>query len=104
MGKPTGFLEYARELPADRSPKERLSDWEEFHEHFPAKKLREQGAAEAPGYFLACSLRPRELTYCNCINHGPNDGLNVLALSAAETDLRGRMFEAAEIFRKHIAG
>ena len=44
MGKPTGFLEYARELPGDRDPLDRLSDWDEFHEHFPAKKLREQGA------------------------------------------------------------
>jgi len=44
MGKPTGFLEYARELPADRSPLDRLADWDEFHEHFPVKKLRDQGA------------------------------------------------------------
>jgi glutamate synthase (NADPH/NADH) small chain len=44
MGKPTGFLEYPRELPADRQPLDRLSDWDEFHEQFPVKKLREQGA------------------------------------------------------------
>jgi glutamate synthase (NADPH/NADH) small chain len=44
MGKPTGFLEYERELPQDRGPLDRLSDWGEFHEHFPGKKLREQGA------------------------------------------------------------
>jgi glutamate synthase (NADPH/NADH) small chain len=44
MGKPTGFLEYPRELPTDRKPLDRLSDWDEFHEHFPVKKLREQGA------------------------------------------------------------
>jgi glutamate synthase (NADPH/NADH) small chain len=44
MGKPTGFLEYERELPADRDPLDRLSDGDEFHEQFPAKKLREQGA------------------------------------------------------------
>jgi glutamate synthase (NADPH/NADH) small chain len=44
MGKPTGFKEYRRELPTDRSPQERLSDWQEFHEHFDEKKLREQGA------------------------------------------------------------
>jgi len=67
-------------------------------------RLREQGAAEAPGYFLSSSLRPRELTYCNCINYGPNDGLDVAALSAAETDLRGRMLEVAAVFREHIAG
>jgi glutamate synthase (NADPH/NADH) small chain len=44
MGKPTGFLEYPRELPTDRKPLDRLSDWDEFHDHFPVKKLREQGA------------------------------------------------------------
>ena len=44
MGKPTGFLEIKREIPADRSPKERLKDWQEFHEHLPAAKLQAQGA------------------------------------------------------------
>jgi len=67
-------------------------------------KLRESGVENAPHYFLSCSLRPRELTYCNCINYGPNDGLDVDALTAAEVDLRGRMFEVAELFREHVAG
>jgi glutamate synthase (NADPH/NADH) small chain len=44
MGKPTGFLEIPRELPADRLPRERIKDWQEFHDHLPAAKLREQGA------------------------------------------------------------
>ena len=44
MGKPTGFMEYERELPQDRSPLERLNDWEEFHEHFAEAKLQQQGA------------------------------------------------------------
>jgi len=43
MGKPTGFMEYQRELPPDRSPLERVNDWSEFHEHFLESKLREQG-------------------------------------------------------------
>ena len=68
------------------------------------KLKKETGAAQGPGYFLASSLRPRELTYCNCINYGPNDGLDVEALTAAETVLRGQMFEVAEMFRKHVAG
>ena len=34
MGKPTGFMEYQRELPADRAPLERIKDWREFHLHF----------------------------------------------------------------------
>jgi glutamate synthase (NADPH/NADH) small chain len=44
MGKPTGFMEYERELPQDRSPLERTKDWDEFHEHFSEQKLRQQGA------------------------------------------------------------
>jgi hypothetical protein len=68
------------------------------------RPLREAGVHGAPGGFLSSSLRPREITYCNCINYGPNDGLDVDALSAAETDLRGRMLEVAEVFRQHLAG
>jgi glutamate synthase (NADPH/NADH) small chain len=44
MGKPTGFIEYLRELPLDRSALERIRDWNEFHLHMEEKKLREQGA------------------------------------------------------------
>ena len=44
MGKPTGFLEYLRELPADRAPSERVGDWKEFHHHMEEDKLRKQGA------------------------------------------------------------
>ena len=68
------------------------------------RKLRESGVANAPAYFLASSLRPRELTYCNCVNYGPNDGLDVDALTAAEVDLRRRMLEVANLFRQHVAG
>ena len=44
MGKPTGFLEYLREIPADRPPLERVRDWNEFHLHMEEKKLKNQGA------------------------------------------------------------
>lgn len=44
MGKPTGFMEYARDLPVVRHPAERVRDWGEFHGHLPEAKLREQGA------------------------------------------------------------
>ncbi|RXK55462.1 glutamate synthase subunit beta [Oleiharenicola lentus] len=44
MGKPTGFIEYLRELPTDRTPTERVKDWKEFHHHMEEKKLRTQGA------------------------------------------------------------
>jgi glutamate synthase (NADPH/NADH) small chain len=44
MGKPTGFMEFQRELPADRSPLERIKDWKEIHLHMPEEKLRTQGS------------------------------------------------------------
>ncbi|MDP3921175.1 MAG: glutamate synthase subunit beta [Candidatus Omnitrophota bacterium] len=44
MGNPTGFIEIDRELPADRAPKERIRDWNEFHDHMHEEKLQEQGA------------------------------------------------------------
>ena len=44
MGKPTGFIEYLRELPQDRAALERIRDWNEFHLHLEPGKLREQGA------------------------------------------------------------
>ena len=45
MGKPTGFMEYPRELPLARSPLERTHDWNEFHEHSSEEMLRKQGRA-----------------------------------------------------------
>jgi glutamate synthase (NADPH/NADH) small chain len=44
MGKPTGFLEYPREVPPDRSPLERIGDWSEFHKHWSVEKQQAQGA------------------------------------------------------------
>ena len=44
MGKPTGFMEFTRELPLDRSPEERVNDWGELHQHAEEKSLREQGS------------------------------------------------------------
>jgi glutamate synthase (NADPH/NADH) small chain len=44
MGKPTGFLEYARELPTELTPSDRLRNWDEFHLPMPDEKLQTQGA------------------------------------------------------------
>ena len=44
MGKPTGFLEFQREVPKDRSPLGRVADWQEFHIHMPEADLKKQGA------------------------------------------------------------
>jgi glutamate synthase (NADPH/NADH) small chain len=44
MGKPTGFIEFERELPADVSPAERIQNWDEFHLHMSEADLRQQGS------------------------------------------------------------
>jgi glutamate synthase (NADPH) small chain len=44
MGKPTGFMEFPRELPMARAPAERIHDWHEFHAHADDASLRQQGS------------------------------------------------------------
>ncbi len=44
MGKPTGFMEYPRELPLARPPAQRVHDWQEFHDHADGAMLQKQGA------------------------------------------------------------
>ena len=44
MGKPTGFMEYRRELPTRRPVAERVNDWFEIYQPFPEEKVRLQGA------------------------------------------------------------
>jgi len=68
------------------------------------RPFKQAGVEGAPDYFMSCSLKPRELTYCNCINYGPNDGLDAEALTQAEITLRAQMFDIVEFFRKNVAG
>lgn len=44
MAKPTGFMEYTRELAPDRPPLERIRDWNEFHTSLGTEVQCEQGA------------------------------------------------------------
>jgi glutamate synthase (NADPH/NADH) small chain len=44
MGKPTGFMEYAREPSHHRDPVERVKDWSEAHPPYSEETLRTQGA------------------------------------------------------------
>ncbi len=43
MGKPTGFLDFARVPFNERDPLERIRDWEEMHHPLAEQTLREQG-------------------------------------------------------------
>lgn len=44
MGKPTGFMEYEREVSAAAEPLKRIEHFKEFHEHLPLEKQQLQGA------------------------------------------------------------
>ncbi|MBE9103101.1 glutamate synthase subunit beta [Vacuolonema iberomarrocanum] len=44
MGKPTGFMEYLREVASEVSPLDRIRNWDEFHLPMPDESLQTQGA------------------------------------------------------------
>ena len=44
MGKVTGFMDYARELPQRRPVAERVNDWFEVYQDFPNEKVQTQAA------------------------------------------------------------
>jgi glutamate synthase (NADPH/NADH) small chain len=44
MGKPTGFIDYDREVPSDIDPMERIANWDEFHIQMSEDALQKQGA------------------------------------------------------------
>ncbi len=44
MGKPTGFLEFLREIPLETNPTDRIHNWDEFHLSMPEADLKQQGA------------------------------------------------------------
>ena len=44
MGKPTGFMEYSREVSKAQEPLERIKHFDEFHEHLPQERQQLQGA------------------------------------------------------------
>lgn len=54
MGKPTGLIEFNREIPKRRPVDARVRDWDEVYTGFPVAKIREQG----PRRHWACTNRP----------------------------------------------
>ncbi|NER82036.1 MAG: glutamate synthase small subunit [Leptolyngbya sp. SIO1D8] len=44
MGKPTGFMEYLREVASEVTPADRIRNWDEFHLPMPEAHLQTQGA------------------------------------------------------------
>jgi glutamate synthase (NADPH) small chain len=44
MGKPTGFMEFGRELPKKRDPKDRINDYKELYVPFSEEKVQTQAS------------------------------------------------------------
>ncbi|MEM8888821.1 MAG: glutamate synthase subunit beta [Bacteroidota bacterium] len=44
MGKPTGFMEFGRELPRQEKPEDRIKNYQEFYKNFPEEKTHKQAA------------------------------------------------------------
>jgi glutamate synthase (NADPH/NADH) small chain len=44
MGKPTGFMEFGREMPKTKAPHERINDYKEIYVEFAEEKVKQQSA------------------------------------------------------------
>lgn len=94
MGKPTGFLEIPRQLPADEPPQQRIAHWNEFHEHADEEFLRKQGAR-----CMDCGV---PFCHTGTLLAGMATGCPINNLIPEWNDLvyRGRWREALERLRK----
>jgi glutamate synthase (NADPH) small chain len=94
MGKPTGFMEYARSVPMVRPALERVTDWREFHGHSDDIELQNQGAR-----CMDCGV-----PFCHTGNvlGGAASGCPINNLIPEWNDLvyRGRWREAFDRLRK----
>lgn len=94
MGKPTGFMEYARSVPIGRPVLERVTDWREFHGHSDVAELQNQGAR-----CMDCGV-----PFCHSGNvlGGAASGCPINNLIPEWNDLvyRGRWREAFDRLRK----
>ena len=90
MGKPTGFLEYTRQLAEDRDAGERVRDWEEFHQRLSDDELRVQGAR-----CMDCGI---PFCHSGLIINGAASGCPINNLIPEWNDLvyRGRWHQAVE--------
>src|SRR5438105_5786778 len=94
MGKPTGFMEFPRELPLDRSPLQRIGDWNEFHDHADETMLQKEGAR-----FMGCGV---PFCHAGTLIEGMASGCPINNLIPEWNDLvyRGLWKEALERLHK----
>ena len=94
MAKPDGFMLFPRALPENRSPEERLLDYDEFHRTFSNEKQRRQAAR-----CMDCGI-----PFCHSAVTlgGPSSGcpLNNLIPEWNELLFRGRLKDAFERLSK----
>ena len=104
MAKPTGFMEFRRELPPDRAPQERIQDWQRVPPAFARRKTAQQGAR-----CMDCGI-----PFCHTgLYHGMASGCPINNLIPEWNDLvyRGlwnqaldRLHEDQQLPRVHRAG
>lgn len=68
------------------------------------KAMVDAGCEGAPHHFFGTSIRPREVTHCNCLNYHGYNSLDPRESAAMEIYLREQTFVSAEFFKKHIDG
>jgi glutamate synthase (NADPH/NADH) small chain len=74
MGKPTGFMEYNRQLPQRRPVEDRIKDYKEIYEPFPDENLKAQAArcmdCGVPTCHAGCPLGNRIPDWNDEVYHG----------------------------------
>ncbi|MGB5422207.1 MAG: NAD(P)-binding protein [Desulfobacterales bacterium] len=74
MGKPTGFMEFERELPEKRPVKDRVKDFSEIYCPFPEETLKSQAArcmdCGVPTCHAGCPLGNRVPDWNDRVYHG----------------------------------
>ena len=108
MGKPTGFMEYERNLPKDRAPEERIKDWDEFHTSYDLAHLQCQGARcmncgvpfchtgdMSGGFTLGCPLNNLIPEWNDLVYHGDlEEAYKRLSLTSNFPEFTGRVCPA----------
>ncbi len=99
MGKPTGFLEYKRELPAKKPVEDRLKDYKELYLPFADEKTNEQAArcmdCGIPFCHSGCPLGNKIPDFNDAVyNEDWEDAYNILKSTNNFPEFTGRICPA----------
>ncbi len=87
MGKPTGFMEFARELGPNRTTQLRILDWKEFHDHLP-DDTPENSRALAAWIAASRSATPTKPAAARSTTSSPNGTTSSTAASGKRPSIR----------------